>query len=891
MIKENTLVIANPGTGKTTTIADEISRLLEEGTDPKSILCITFTNKAVDQLRAAIDRSISQGLKQNMTAYDVDIYTFHGFAFQQLSKNDDIEDIISFNLARYLIYRKLHESHAFNYSRDYIINDIIPKLENAIRYIKSFGIKPDDIEKNKDAIIALLKSKHLRGRVKNIGIVEEEYLFKYFYDAFAYYEKKKPYPDFNDLLFNFAGLEKKDKYQYIFVDELQDVNKIEAEIALSTGEIKFLVGDRKQSIFGFQGGALSVFNSLIDDKSIAKRELTRNYRSTETIIKYARDYYLKHGIDAPELKGFSGTGNEGKKIRIMESDSPVDSIIAVLNNIDTENGTTGIIARTNSQIDDISKILDSYNIKYTSDSNIHSINQAKKDIISFFRGLFYDNASDTIAALITPFSGVPLREAFKIAESLNQENSPLEIFDEKNKFYSLRNSSIDKTSIMKLFDERILPVSASIGKEYFLTAASIKNSITDFFEFEKDYTGEKFFDYLDLAYSENSNESGSEGIILTTVHKAKGREFDNVVYLPKKARNSDAYIDIIVSSIIETVKNINVDAELGDEDIRVNFVALTRAKNTLAICVDHKSVEEYYIPEYCEIINMNVKEDKLTVPDKNRYDEAYFLFASGNYEGSMDQIKNHNSWLRDEIYKFFHDKKKLSYSLISLDNPFWLLKNNILKLNEKTDALSYGSMAHDLAEAYFNNEIDEAMLNTGEKKLKDNIESVINQIKSSYKMEQIEAEVPVIARVNQMFEEFKNVDNDIMFFGKLDAVFSDGNKYVILDYKTDKNMDRASHHRVQLLAYKILYSIKREINPADIDIAIGYISMRDKINTGKNDRGLAYKQPDKHAEEKLKSYINRFLEYRKNPDRFIDDYLNTKCDDTLYERLAQMLKK
>ncbi len=890
MISRDTLVISNPGTGKTTRISSEVVNLIKAGIKPEKILCITFTNNAVAQLQESIDRALIKNGIKNVTAYDVNIYTFHALAFQELFQSKAEKNIISYNIARYLIYKKLRVLGAFNYGRDYVIEDIVPKLENAIRYIKSFGIMPADIEKNRDRIMESLRNKYNSGIVKNIGLEEEEYLFDYFYQAFNYYEESKENPDFNDLLFEFQKLEDKKKYEYVFVDELQDVNDIESRIAMSTGDIKFLVGDRKQSIFGFQGGALSVFNSLIGNRGIAKEDMKTNYRSTETILGYSKHYYLKFENDVPELENFKGVKEKGEKVKIVETDLPEGAILEIINGIAGSDGNIGIIARTNSQIDTISSLLDRYNIDYSSDSNIHTVNQAKRDITSFLKGILYDDPDSIINAIITPFSGISLKEAFKISESLRDEEFTIDSFDNGNPFFSLRNKNLSRENILKLFEERIFPIASSISREYFLTAATIKYSIGEFFDAEHEYTRKNFFDFLDLSYSENSAKSGNSRITLTTVHKAKGREFDNVVYLPKKPRKSDAYIDIIVSSIIEEIKQINVDDELRNESVRVDFVAFTRAKKNLWVCTNRKDAGNYLIPEYSEMIVQENIPPQQESPASIKYNEAYFQFVSGDYKGAMDTLSTKKTWLRDIIYEFFKNKNVLSYSLVSLDNPFFLLKNNILKLNEKTDALYYGLNAHELAESLYKNEIKNDMLGSGDKEIISNIESVINQIKTGFGMEQTEAEVSAIARVNQMFGEFSGEPDTIMFFGKIDAVFSDGKRYVILDYKTDKTTERSSHHRVQLLAYRILYSIKNNISQDNIDTAIGYISIRGKINTHENTTGIIYKAPDKYSETTLKKYISRFLEYKRNPEKFIEDYLNFECESTLYERLGELLR-
>ena len=890
MINKDTLVISNPGTGKTTRIADEVVNLIEQGISPDSILCITFTNNAVAQLQNTIDMKLISRKIGKYTAYDINIYTFHALAFNHLPGINSENSIISYNMARYLIYKKLRDLRAFNYARDYVINEIVPKLENAIRYIKSFGITPQDIENFRDKILKIIGEKFSTGRVRNIGADEEQYLFDYFYQAFKYYEEKKGNLDFNDLLFEFQKFKGKKVYKYVFVDELQDINDIEAAIAKSSGNIKFMVGDRKQSIFGFQGGALSVFNSLLADASVAKENMKTNYRSTDTILEYSKNYYMKFEKDAEELENFEGVHDKGAKVTVIQSESPEESVINRISEISNHEGTTGIIARTNAQIDMLSTLLDKYNIDYSSDSNVHSVTEAKKDITLFLRGMLYDNDDDIISALITPFSGLSLKEAFEISESLHNDSSTIDRFDTGNPFFSLRNMALSKEGIKKLFDTRILPVAASISQEYFLTASTVKSSIDEFFQGEKEYTRENFFDFLDLSYSENGVKAGNSKLVLTTVHKAKGREFDRVIYLPKKPRVSDAYIDLIVSSIIETVKGIDVDDELKNESIRIDFVAFTRAREKLWICASTREAPTYLIPEYSELVIDEAFSEKSPVPDKTKFDEAYLQFVSGNYTGSDKIIKGNDAWLKEKVYEFFKSKNVLSYSLISLDNPYWLLKNNILKLNEKTEALYYGLNAHEMAESLYKGEIQKEILSIKDRKVLDNIESVVNQIKSAYGMEQIESEVSVIAKVNQMFPDFANESDSIMFYGKLDAVFGNGKRYVILDYKTDKTTERSSHHRVQLQAYRILYAIKNSIDVNNIDIAIGYISLRGKINTGENSNGIDFKQPDKRSVEQLKKYISRFLKYKNNPDEFISDYLNYPCDDTLYRRLGDLLK-
>ncbi len=882
----NSLVVANPGTGKTTQISNEIVNLLNKGVKPEDILCITFTNNAVREMQVKIDRALKASNITNITAYDIKIMTFHGFAYEQ---QDDYEtDIISYNMIRYLVYRKLTELKAFHYSREYVINEIIPKIENAIRYIKSFGIMPGDILKNKDAIMESIQRMHSSRNIRNLDVEEELYLFDYFYEAFDYYEKNKKNYDFNDLLFEYYKKGNRIKYDYIFVDELQDVNQIEARIAMSSGENKYFVGDKKQSIFGFQGGALSVFKELLNDKSFNREVLDKNYRSTEKILDYSRKFYTKYDGESDELKNFRGQGKDGDKVKILVSEEPESSIISILNSISNNDKSVGILARTNDQIDKISNLLDNYNIEYSSDSNIHTTNEAKKDIINFLKGLFYDDTDNIIPAIFSPFSGISLKNAFEISEFLRDNGTIIDQYSKNNPFFKLKNEKFTTETIYSIFDKQILPVATSINEEYFLTAATIKSSLRDFFDLNSSFTRKEFFDYLDLSYSENYEPGKERQIILTTVHKAKGKEFDTVIYVPKKTRKTDSYIDIITTSIINKVKNIDVENELNNEDIRIDFVAFTRAKNNLYIATKQKEADFYYIPEYSE--KEIVENFSLPVPKKSRYNEAYFQFVAGNYDDARDILNQDNTWLKDRIYNFFRTKNVLSFSLINLvDNPFWLMKNYILKLNEKTPALYYGLNAHEMAEMLYKNELNRENLDEEQKVLASNIEEVNNQIKNTFNAEQIGSEVSAVAKINEMFPEFKNADDSLMFFGKLDAVFGNEDEYIVLDYKTDKKTTNAPHHRVQLLSYKTLYSTKNNIDMNKVHIALGYISLKGNVNTHKIAKGIIYKEPNSYSEKKLKGYISRFIEYRNNPDQFIEDFKNYSCEDTLFKRLASIL--
>ena len=80
------------------------------------------------------------------------------------------------------------------------------------------------------------------------------------------------------------------KFEHVLVDEMQDMNEIEAEIATMIAKNLFLVGDAKQAIFGFQGGSVKNFQKFM--KTCETKFLTTNRRSSQQILDYSKQHFL-----------------------------------------------------------------------------------------------------------------------------------------------------------------------------------------------------------------------------------------------------------------------------------------------------------------------------------------------------------------------------------------------------------------------------------------------------------------------------------------------------------------------------------------------------------------------------------------------------------------------
>ncbi len=905
MANQNTLIIANPGTGKTTTLVNKAIELLKKDVKGKDILCITFTKKAANEMHERIHEHIDELVendKVNSEAKNIAVHTFHSYAYSYLKDIGKAKTISTNNRIRYSILKSFLKSSALTYSVEYIITDIVPKTENAIRYLKSFGILPHDINLNQ-AMIELRKI-YNDENITNITLEENNKFFEYFLTAFEDYESDKDADgcmDYNDILMEFIKRREKEKsYKFVLVDELQDVNEIEAKIASDAGETLFLVGDRKQAIFGFQGGSLENFSKLKNANNVEKKTLTLNYRSFQEILDYSKKHFLKHTKDSSyseELSNLSSSRDGEAIVSVLTSENTIKTatskLIKFIRNDET-NSTYAIIARTNGQINSISKILDLKGVKYRTTTGGYVDNEAKKEMISYIRGMLYDDKDSLIHALFTPFSGITLKEAFAVSEKINKnEMTGIEYAKMAAKtFFDFReNLRIDR--LLELFTESILPISVSIGKEYYLSASSLYKSIKEFFDMVERPTRENFFNYLQITEDNYEPMDRKNRVMLTTVHKAKGLEFDNVIYVPKGIREKISFIDAMVYAIIKDTKGIDVKEELEEEHLRVDFVAFTRARNALYVITDRRNAEWYATDAFDTAEALDTEDED--EPLSRKYDESYSLFVNRRYDEAKIIISNHENWLPDVIYSYFNKPSKLSFTNIEESKDVYsFLKDRILGISKyKSKGSKTGTDVHQMAERIYRNELDEDTISKEYLQYFHNLNKLNKEVMEKYGARQISSEEKMTIDLKDLFiGEYEN----IKFTAKFDAIYeftgNDGTKnYLILDYKTNKKDTDAPKHRRQLAVYKKVYAKKESINENKISVAIGFIGLRGNVNTGNVGWRLDDSQPRRDQIIGFKKSLDKYVEYVKTPDKFIEALLNKDDKDPLSDRIRDELSK
>lgn len=864
---KNILVTANPGTGKTLLLAHKYLSLVKDGIEPKNILCLTFTEKAKSEMEKRI-LDLQKKSKIQMDVSQLNVCTFHSYALSQLEQRE----IISSNLLRSEIYLYIKEKDLLNYQDDYIIDNIVPKIDTLIKYLKSFGVLPKDINTEK-AEKELLKNKDHDD--EKYSDSDKVHLLQNIIEIYKKYEdnKKSKGYDYADLLIEFSKL-KKNKFDYVLIDELQDLNRIEAEIALESTDRFIAVGDKKQAIFGFQGG--SIINFDLFEKS-TKSILSENFRSTDQILSYAKNYFITntkntdHKHELENLK--NATGHNGKMpiiIKIDRQSDPskhaADVLENIINNSKETNGsdkTTAIITRTNRQIKTISEELEKRDIKFATTFFSGSKN-TKSDILNFLRGIISDDVQIIKNAMFTPYFPITIQRAFKLADK--EYNSSEDILEDIKPFKELKDKIKDKYDVLKLFHDRILPIAVSHGKQHYYAATKINDAFTEALELLGDKNLDNVINYVrlyDLTMEETEENSP---IILTTVHKAKGREFNNVIYLPTSTRNNERIFDTIVQSILES-RNINAKEELQEESFRIDFVAFTRAKDQLFIITDK---ENKYLNEKFSQSESEICESRDSVSEPTAYKlEAYKLFVNEQYEEAKKLLKDRDCWLIDFINGYFKKLDSISFSSIER-KPFEYLTNDILKIKVSSPALNLGGEVHAIAEKKLKGE--DYKTDDEYKPYEKNIDELLAS--------EFIAEYPEVHCVEEFFEvplsKISDIKEDIKFRGKIDVVLKKDGKYLMLDWKTDKRNEKGSKHRRQLEAYRTAFCHLNNIKKDNAQVAIAYIGLKPKVNTGEIHWELDTKQPAPSASGTVEKKLKKIVDWKNYPENFIRELSSQK---------------
>lgn len=260
----NIIVSAGAGSGKTRVLTERVKYLIESGVEPSNIVCITFTNKAANEMRERL--SDVKGLGGAF------IGTIHSFANHILKDSGKRYGILTADKESEIIRGLISKYAKYTTVDDY--NNYI-KMRN----MKKLGYIDGDIE------IPPMKAVH------EIDIFYGKFEDNKYPENLKTICSRDNIITFDELITECTDYFKKTggSIEYLLVDEFQDIGMNEYEFIMTlNAEHNFMVGDDWQSIYGFKGGDVQIFLSLMRDEKWKSFHMATNYRNSEKILNIAK---------------------------------------------------------------------------------------------------------------------------------------------------------------------------------------------------------------------------------------------------------------------------------------------------------------------------------------------------------------------------------------------------------------------------------------------------------------------------------------------------------------------------------------------------------------------------------------------------------------------------
>lgn len=598
------LVIAGAGSGKTRVLTYRVARLLEKHVPAWSILALTFTNRAANEMKERIVRIVGEP-----TARSLWMGTFHSM------------------FARILRIESAHLGYPANFSiydatdSKNLIKDIVKKLNlddqvykpgevlGRISMAKNQLVTPQRYAASHD----ILEADRFTARPRIMDI----------YKRYAIRCYKAGAMDFDDLLLNtnilFDDFPKilakyQEHFRYILVDEYQDTNLSQYLIVNKLGAVHknvCVVGDDAQSIYSFRGARIeNILHFRNDYPEYRLFKLEQNYRSTKTIVNAANSI-IAINKDQIRKKVWSDL-EEGDPIELLNAITDSEEGYLIANSIQDHQmveqcsyNEFAILYRTNAQSRVFEETLRKRNIPYKV-YGATSFYQRKeiKDVIAYFRLVSNADDDESLKRVINyPARGIGKTTLDKLNQASNDKevslwkvlSSPEKYhlgfnqgtMGKLNEFRTLIEGYHAKLLITDAFDlARYIASTTGILKDLYHfdspeeisryeNVQELLNGIKEFTiapEFEGQLvTLDRFLENVSLLTDlDTDKEDDRDKVKIMTIHSAKGLEFRYV------------YIAGVEEDLFPSYLSVNSAKDL-EEERRLFYVALTRAKKKVTI--------------------------------------------------------------------------------------------------------------------------------------------------------------------------------------------------------------------------------------------------------------------------------------------------------------------
>lgn len=537
------LVIAGAGSGKTATTIARIARLVSEGTNPASILCLTFTRKAANEVKERLAKKIGEN-----SAKKIWTGTFHAISYRILMQWGSKIGYQTNNRAITVATPEESDELLKQIIKAYDYSGTVKSIAEAKSILAHDGTEPEDLN-----IKRIIAEYHARLKECNAVdfdqlLLEVQKLFEVSPEALEFYRTK---------------------FQHIFVDEYQDTDKVQYNLhEVLTPKHLFCVGDSDQAIYGWRGANVNIILNFEKDHPGAEViKLEHCFRCADEIVQRANSLIEKNQ-NRIEKTLIGATGKDGDFE--VEAAKAEDLAFYIAENMAFENpGEIAVIARTHRTLEKIEQACRKLNLDVLRVGKT-TAEIEQDDSFKFMYAMLrlQMNPRDNMAFLTANRIGFreDLKETWKYANLhgcswyeasgamsyvVTPEQDLIEFYRECCELLDCKNNQ----TVIDFFAENWPEITADDWLE--------KYQLKD--------------NHLEL------EKRRPDTITLITAHASKGLEWDNVLiadfneqYFPSKMALREGHVE---------------------EERRLAYVAFTRARNRLLIFRNPEKVPSRFIAE------------------------------------------------------------------------------------------------------------------------------------------------------------------------------------------------------------------------------------------------------------------------------------------------------
>lgn len=598
------LLLAGAGTGKTMVITYRIANLVRCGIPASSILAVTFTNKAANEMKERVAQLVTKRQAQELT-----VSTFHSFGLRVLAKYGSL----------------------LGYTGDFTLIDygdqigIVKEAMGRLAYLDETGFDAPACL----AALSRAKNKNLRPEELKKSDSADEQKIGHVYEIYQDYLHAINVMDFDDLLMQTVRLfdqfpnvlnTMRERYRYLLIDEFQDTNHIQMMMVKQLCGDKpniCAVGDDDQSIYSWRGAEISnILNFDKEFEGCKVIKLEQNYRCTNNILSCANKVIAVNS--ARYNKNLWSGNGEGEKVKILKNESPEREALNIAEVINDrihckENGfgDFAVLYRSNHQSRIIEEKLRSLRVPYRiiGDKSFYERREIR-DAIAFLNVVHNQNQNLSLLRILdVPPRGIGPKTVKTIRAMADEENLPVSTILEDDEFLAslgkVQQLALKKfMGIVNKYREQFeqpgkiyekvknyfqdLDYLEGLGRMYKPRAdaevryENVMELLSSINEMDKAQEGRlllgEFLRTVSLTEEyikkRDKNEEDRDSVTLLTVHSAKGLEFPYVF-------------------LIGMEKNLfpherSVKERSLPEERRLFYVAMTRAKKDLVMSWCHK---------------------------------------------------------------------------------------------------------------------------------------------------------------------------------------------------------------------------------------------------------------------------------------------------------------